>query len=62
MDKAITALVGALIGVIAIWGGMRFHIGSWYVDGSWAYVASAVTLALVALVVRWTLRKQFGWH
>jgi hypothetical protein len=61
MDKVVTALVGGAFGLGAIRLGMRLHFGSWYVDGAWGYAGAAVAGALVALFVRWALRKEFGW-
>jgi hypothetical protein len=60
MGKVITAVVGALIGLGAV-RGLRFHFGSWYIDGPWGYVGAAVSGALVALVVRYAMRRELGW-
>jgi hypothetical protein len=60
LDKAITALVGALVGAGGIYFGLRFHIGDWFIDGPWAYACSALGGALVALLVRYAIRKDYG--
>jgi uncharacterized membrane protein YeaQ/YmgE (transglycosylase-associated protein family) len=61
MSHAVTAIVGAIIGLAAIWFGLREHFGTWYIDGVWGYVGAAITGALVALVVRAAVSKEFGW-
>ncbi len=61
MDKMITALIGAALGLGAIWFGLRLHFGSWYVDGPWGYVGAALCGALVALLLRHALRRELGW-
>jgi hypothetical protein len=61
MDKAITALIGAALGIGGIRLGMRLHFGSWYIDGPWGYVGAAVVGALIALLVRYAIRKELGW-
>jgi len=61
MSEAITALIGAAFGIGAIRLGMRLHFGSWYIDGPWGYVGAAVAGALVALLARYAIRKEFGW-
>ncbi len=60
MDNAIAALIGALIGIGAIYFGAHFHIGDWVVDGPWAYVGSALSGALIALLVRYAIGKNYG--
>lgn len=61
MDKAVTALIGAALGIGSIWLGMRLHFGSWYIDGPWGYVGAAVVGALIAFLVRYAIRKELGW-
>ena len=61
MDKAIAALSGAALEIGAIRLGMRLHFGSWYIDGPWGYVGAAVVGVLIALLVRCSIRKEFGW-
>jgi len=61
MDKVITALIGGALGLGAVWLGMRLHFGAWYIDGPWGYVGAAVGGALIALLVRYAMRKEFGW-
>jgi hypothetical protein len=61
MDKVITAIIAAALGLSAIWFGLRLHFGSWYVDGPSGYVGAAVCGALVALLVRRAMRKELGW-
>lgn len=61
-NPAVTALVGALLGASAIVFGLQFHIGTWYAEGPWAYAGSAVGGALLALVVRYAIGKEYGWH
>ena len=61
MDKAIAALIGAALEIGAIRLGMRLHFGSWYIDGPWGYVGAAVVGVLIALLVRCSIRKEFGW-
>jgi hypothetical protein len=61
MDKAITALIGAALEIGAIRLGMRLHFGSWYIDGPWGYVGAAVVGVLIALLVKCSIRKEFGW-
>jgi hypothetical protein len=60
VDKAITALIGALLGVPAIYFGLSFHVGTWHIDGPWAYVGSAISGALVACLVQYAVRKNYG--
>ena len=60
MDRLVTALIGAVAGPCAIRLGMRLHFGSWYVDGPWGYIGAAVAGALVALLIRWTMRRELG--
>jgi hypothetical protein len=38
MGNIITALIGAIAGLAAIWFGFSFHVGSWFVEGSWGAV------------------------
>jgi hypothetical protein len=61
MSRAVTAIVGAIIGLAAISFGFREHFGTWYIDGVWGYAGAAITGALVALVVRAAVSKEFGW-
>jgi hypothetical protein len=61
MDKTVTALMGGVLGIGAIRLGMRLHFGSWYIDGAWGYVGAAVAGAVVALLIRCAMRKEFGW-
>ena len=61
MDKTIAALIGGVLGIGAIRLGMRMHFGSWYIDGAWGYVGAAVAGAVVALLIRYAMRKEFGW-
>jgi hypothetical protein len=61
MDKVITALIGGALGLGAVWLGMRLNFGAWYIDGPWGYVGAAVGGALIALLVRYAMRKEFGW-
>jgi len=49
------------LGIGAIRLGMRMHFGSWYIDGAWGYVGAAVAGAVVALLIRYAIRKEFGW-
>ncbi|MFT3732107.1 MAG: hypothetical protein QM780_11925 [Hyphomicrobium sp.] len=60
MGNVVTALIGAFVGVGAIYFGANFHIGDWIVNGSWAYVGSAVCGALVAILLRYFVRKEYG--
>ena len=60
MGKVMIALVDALLGVGAIWLGLRFHFGSWYIDGPLGYVGAALAGAVVAIVLRYAVRKEFG--
>lgn len=60
MSHAVTAIVGAIAGLAAIWFGLRLHFGTWYVDGTWGYVGAAITGALIALVIRSAVGKEFG--
>ena len=48
MSHAVAAIVGAIIGLAAIWFGLREHFGTWYTDGVGGYVGAAITGALVA--------------
>jgi hypothetical protein len=59
MSKIVTALIGSGLALIALWFGLRFHFGSWYIEGVWSYVGSAVVGAIIALIVRDVLRKHF---
>jgi hypothetical protein len=61
MSHAATAIVGAIIGLAAIGFGLRVHFGTSYIDGVWGYVGAAITGALVALVIRAAVSKEFGW-
>jgi hypothetical protein len=42
MSHAVTAIVDAIIGLAAIWFGLREHFGTWYIDGVWGYVGAAI--------------------
>ena len=61
MDKTVTALIGGVLGIGAIRLGMRMHFGSWYIDGAWGYVGAALAGAVVALLIRYAIRKELGW-
>jgi hypothetical protein len=61
MQTVIAALIGAALGVLAVWLGLRFHIGSWFFDGITGYAGAAIGGAFVAIVVRYALSRTFGW-
>jgi hypothetical protein len=54
------ALVGAIAGMLLIYLGLNFHIGSTIYDGVTAYVGAAFGGALAAVVVRYSVRQAFG--
>jgi hypothetical protein len=39
---------------------MRLHFGDWYIEGPLGYLGAAAAGALVALLVRQSLRKELG--
>jgi hypothetical protein len=41
--------------------GPRFHIGPIFFDGLVGYIGSAIAGALAAVLIRWTIRKEWGW-
>jgi hypothetical protein len=56
------ALAGACLGVLALAAGLHLHFGAVVVDGLWGYIGSAVIGALLALVIRYAVRKEYGWN
>jgi hypothetical protein len=52
----LTALGGALIGLVAVPMGAHVHFGLTMLDGSTAYIFSMLGGAVVALSIRWGLR------
>jgi hypothetical protein len=60
MRSAITAAIGAALGLAALWLGLRFHIGSWFLDGPISYAAAIIAGAVVALIIRRLLGKELG--
>ncbi len=62
MANIITALLGAIIGLAAIWLGFTIHIGSWFIEGPWGAAASAVTGAALALIIKYAISREYGWR
>jgi hypothetical protein len=58
MNKMVTALIGAVLGLAAIWMGFNFHMGPWIIDGPWATLGAAVGGAIVALIMRYAIGKE----
>jgi hypothetical protein len=56
LPNAAVALIGAAVGGLVIYLGGSFHIGSWFVTGSSAYVPAIATGAATALLIRYLLR------
>jgi hypothetical protein len=51
------ALIGAAIGGLVILLGGHFHVGSWFVSGTQAYIPSMIAGAIIALLIRYLLRR-----
>jgi len=51
------ALMGAAIGGLLIFLGANFHIGSWFANGTTAYVLAIIWGAATALAIRYLLRR-----
>ncbi len=62
MLNILTAFAGAILGLATVWFGLSFHIGPWFITGSWGAAASAVTGAAVALFLKYAVGKEYGWH
>lgn len=60
MTTAAYALLGAIAGMLAIYLGLRFHLGQTVIDGVPAYIGAAIAGAVGALVVRYAVRKTLG--
>lgn len=60
MANILTALVGAIFGYAVVWLGFTIHAGSFIIDGPWANVVSAVTGAVVALLIKYAISKEYG--
>lgn len=56
MSKIVVGLVGAVLGLSAIYFGLNFHIGQWFISGSAAYIPAALGGAASALLVQYLLR------
>jgi hypothetical protein len=54
------ASFGALIGTLIAFLGFGVHLGQTYYFGAPAYLISAVAGSGIALVIRHTIRKEFG--
>ena len=57
---AIYAALGAIGGMLLIYMGLNFHIGSTIYQGVPAYIGAACGGAVVVLIVRYAVRKQYG--
>jgi hypothetical protein len=56
MSNVIVASIGAIVGLLAIYSGLNFHIGQWFIGGAEAYIPSAIGGAAAALFIRYLLR------
>jgi hypothetical protein len=57
LPNAAVVLIGAAMGGLVIYLGGSFHIGSWFMNGSSAYVPAIATGAATALLMRYLLRR-----
>jgi hypothetical protein len=51
------AVIGAAIGGLIILLGGHFHIGSWFLAGTQAYVPAILSGAVTALLIRYLLKR-----
>ena len=60
MSTILSAFLGAIAGVLLAMLGLRFHIGSWFLDGVAGTIAAALAGAVMAVIVRLAIRRQYG--
>jgi hypothetical protein len=57
ISRVLVALAGAVLGALAVYFGLNFRWGSWFLSGSDALIPCIIGGAVTALLIQYSLRR-----